>query len=72
MEFSALYNNEMIIKLQNQIDPSTKKNLKKKGLVYNKFEGQSRRPLMFSERKVNIVLLKKNIKKFEEQLDKQF
>lgn len=63
-----MFDNQMILKIQNQMDP---KDVKKKGLSFNSYEDQARRPLTFAERKVNLNMIKNNIVKFEEILEEQ-
>lgn len=73
MEISGLFNNRVILDLQNQV--STKEDLvelKKKGLKFNAFEREAVRPLTFAEKKVNLVSLSRSMDSFENVLLEKF
>lgn len=57
-EFCSMINNDLIIELQNECaTPQDEAVLKKKGLIFNTYEGKAFRPLTFQERRVNLTAI---------------
>ena len=70
LKLSAMFNNEAIIKLQNEArSPEDYAKLKAKGFKFNEFEKEAARPLTFAERKVNFTSLKRSMESFEKILE---